>query len=363
MSNFEIGPYRLFHQGISHAPFEQPAQVVAHLGAMQAQDYAGALWAIGLRMKAANQTLIEQAIADRTIVRTWPMRGTLHFVAAADVRWMLKLLTPRIISATAARQRQLEIDAPVLTRSQELITKALEGGKQLTRAELYQVLEQGQIAPDGQRGIHILGRLSQEGVLCLSSFRDKQPSFALLDEWLPPALTRVMERDEALAELALRYFTGHGPATLPDFERWAGLKTSDARAGLEMVKAQLQHEEVASQTYWLAQTEPAPPTRSGAVYLLPGFDEYILGYKDRSAVLEPQHFQKIVPGGNGMFISTIVLNDGQVAGLWKRALKKGKLQLTPVPFNSLDEAETAALVVAAERYGQFITTPVKVTWS
>ena len=359
MTPFEIGLYRIFHQSISESNFEQPGQVVAHLGAVQAQDYAGSLWTIGLRLKEATQALIEQAIAARTIIRTWPMRGTLHFVAAADVRWMLKLLTPRAIAGTAARQRQLEINPQVLARSQELIVQALEGGKQLTRTQIYQVLERGNIVPTGQRGIHILGRLSQEGLLCLGSHHDKQPTFVLLDEWLPPSLTKSLERDEALAELAKRYFTGHGPATLSDFERWAGLKISEARAGLEMVKAQLRREEIAGQTYWLAQNEPAVFATTRTVYLLPGFDEYILGYKDRSAVLEPQHSQKVVPGGNGMFISTIISN-GRVAGTWKRTTKKDKLVITPVPFSALNEVETTALKAAAADYSRFITMPVEV---
>lgn len=357
MDFFEIGQYRLFHQGVTRAAFQTPGQVVTHLGAMQAQDYPGALWAIGLRMKEATVAAVEQAILERTLVRTWPMRGTLHFVPAEDVRWMLELLTPRVISSSAARQCQLEIDAQVLARSQELLVKALEGGKQLTRPEIYQLLAQGNIKPDGQRGIHIIGRLAQEGLLCFGPFRDKQPTFVLLDEWLPP--TKKLERDEALAVLAKRYFTGHGPATLADLERWAGIKTSDARAGLEAVKAELRREEINGQTYWMASEEVALPGETEKVHLLPGFDEFILGYKDRSAVLEAQHSEKIVPGGNGMFISTIV-SEGRVAGTWKRAVKKGKLQITPVPFTSLNEVEMASLTSTAQKYARFIEMPVEV---
>lgn len=359
MTTFDIGQYRLYNQGINEAAFDTPGQVVTHLLAVQAQDYPGALWAVGLRMKKATPAIIEQAIADRAIVRTWPMRGTLHFVAAADARWMLKLLTPRVISGMSARHRELEIDETVLGRSKELFSQALAGGKQITRVEMFQVLERGNISPTGQRGPHILGRLSQEGFLCFGSHQDKQPTFALLDEWLPP--TRELERDEALAELAKRYFTGHGPATVADLERWAGLKISEARAGFEMVKSQLQHKEVDGQTYWLPQDEPAagkPP----AVHLLPGFDEYILGYKDRSAVLEPQYSEKIVPGNNGMFMSTIV-SSGKVVGTWKRTIKKDKIIISPAPFTSLSKAETKGLDVAAERYGRFMSMAVEVVSS
>lgn len=356
MTGFNIGHYRLFHQGISEANFEQPSHVVAHLGAIQAQDYASALWAIGLRTKNLNQVDVEQAIINRTIVRTWPMRGTLHFVAADDVRWMLKLLTPRIISASAARQRQLEIDSHVLAHSQTLIIKALENGKQLTRPQLFQVLEAGGVSTSKQRGIHILGRLSQEGVLCLGSHLGKQPTFVLLDEWLPP--TKLLQREEALAELASRYFTGHGPATVRDFEKWAGLKTSDAKAGLEMVKRQLRQEIVAGESYWLSQSEVVLSDNLKAVHLLPGFDEYILGYKDREAVLEEQYFQRVVPGGNGVFMPTTVSN-GQVVGIWKRVVNKDKLLVSSFPFSVMSQSELEYFAIAAARYGQFMSKSVE----
>jgi hypothetical protein len=179
----------------------------------------------------------------------------------------------------------------------------------------------------------------------------------LLDEWLPPAPEPV--REEALAKLAKRYFLGHGPATLPDFERWAGLKTSDARAGLEMVKSDLRREELDGQVYWLCPQEPPSSATTPAVYLLPGFDEYILGYKDRQAVLEPQYAQKVVPGGNGVFMPTII-SSGRVVGTWKRAVKKNKLLVTPVPFCELSPAETEGFAAAAASYGRFMEMPVEV---
>lgn len=352
----EIGNYRLSSQGVSQAAFERPEQVVTHLVAMQAQDYNGVLWAIGARLKDGKQSLVEQAIRERKIVRTWPMRGTLHFVAAQDVRWLLKLLTPRVISATAARQRQLEIDDEVLRQTRKVVTRALEGGKELTRQEMYTVLEQGGIAPTGQRGIHLLGRLSQEGLLCLGAHQAKQPTFVLLDEWLPPS--RELTGDEAFAELAQRYFTGHGPATLGDFERWAGIKISDARRGLEAVKTELQREEIGGQTYWLGSEISVTNEVGSKVYLLAGFDEFILGYKDRSAVLAPEFANLIVPGGNGVFLPTIV-SAGQVVGLWKRVTKRNKIIITPVPFTSLSPAQLAALSAPLAQYSTFLETPVE----
>lgn len=351
MTPKDIANYRLFNQHIASPHLKESGQLVAWLGAMQAQDYAGAKWSIGLRLPDATDTDIEQAIADRTIVRTWPMRGTLHFVAAADVRWLLKLLTPRVIAQTAGRSRQLELDEAIFAHSKQLFAGALQGGKHLTRAEMQQTLEEAGISTAGQRGYHILVRSAQDGLICFGVPQGKQQTFTLLDEWIAP--TKALARDEALAELARRYFTGHGPATVHDLARWSGLTLTDARAGLEQVKTQLRQETVNGQTYWLSPDIPASPTESPTAYLLPGFDEYLLGYTDRSAVLEPAHAPKIVPGNNGMFMPTVVI-DGRVAGLWKRTLKKDKLILILSPFASFSQAESQAINPAAERYRYFM---------
>jgi hypothetical protein len=354
MTTLDIAHHRLYNQQISHTKCTTPAEVVAWLGAVQAQDYPGAKWSIALRLPNGTDRDIEQAIADKTIIRTWPMRGTLHFVAAADIRWMLALLTPRIIAGSTLRHQRLELDEAIFARCKELFTKVLQGGKQLTRDEMYAVLEQNTISTAGQRGYHILWRSAQEGLICFSALRDKQQTFALLDEWVPNAQN--MERDQALAELAKRYFTSRGPATVQDFAWWSGLKISDARVGLEMVKSQLVQETIAGQTYWMPNISISQSS-STTVHLLPGFDEYVLGYKDRSAVLDPMHAAKICPGNNGMFMPTIVIN-GRIVGIWKRTLKKHTVVMTPSPFTALTATENHAFSTAAGHYGTFLDLPV-----
>ena len=144
MTNQDIARLRLHNQRISGATFKRPADAIAWLGAVQAQDYLGGLWAVGLRMRNAVEADIERALADRTIIRTWPMRGTLHFVAAADARWMLELLTPRVVASNAkCLLRQFDLDEAVFARSKDLFERALQGGKQLTRNAMYKVLEEG----------------------------------------------------------------------------------------------------------------------------------------------------------------------------------------------------------------------------
>src|SRR5215470_18330604 len=250
MTNSEIARLRLHNQRIALATFERPADVVAWMGAVQAQDYFGALWAVGLRMRNAVEADIERALANRTIIRTWPMRGTMHFVAAADARWMLELMTPRIVANIAqCFLRQFDLDESAFARRRELFERALQGGKRLTRTAMYKVLEEGGVSTAGQRGRHILWRLAQDGVICFGAREGKRQTFVLLDEWAPK--TKRMSRDESLAELARRYFTSRGPATLQDFAWWSGLTTADASAGLEMAKRSLAQETVNGQTYWL----------------------------------------------------------------------------------------------------------------
>src|SRR5262249_6103388 len=197
MTSSDIARLRLHNQRIARGTFEHPSDVVAWLGAVQAQDYLGALWAVGLRMRNAVEADIEQALADRTIIRTWPMRGTLHFVAAADARGMLELLTPRIVANNTQRPvRQFDLDARKFARSKDLFERGLEGGRRLTRNAMYKVLEAGGVSTAGQRGLHILWRLAQDGVICFGAREGKQQTFALLDEWAPKA--KRMSRDKSL---------------------------------------------------------------------------------------------------------------------------------------------------------------------
>ncbi|MGH9900439.1 MAG: winged helix DNA-binding domain-containing protein [Pyrinomonadaceae bacterium] len=354
MASLDIARRRLHHQQIARSKFERPGEVVGWLGAVQAQDYLGSLWAVGLRTRGAVETEVERALADRTIIRTWPMRGTLHFVAAADVRWMLELLTPRVVAGSRRRHQQLGLDEATFARGKKLFARALRGGRQMTRGALYELLEAAHISPAGGRGLHILSRLAQDGLICFGTREGRQQTFALLDEWAPAAKT--LERDEALAELAARYFEGHGPATPQDFAWWSGLTAADAGAGLEMVKAQFIREVIDGQTYWLPAPTPPVKDRSPTAYLLPVYDEYTVAYKDRGAVLDPRHAKE---AGNGIFSPTIVV-DGRIVGTWKRTLRKDTLVITPSPFAKLDEAETRALATAAERYGRFLGLPAVV---
>lgn len=351
MNHTEIALQRLVNQQVARPAFAHPSEVVAWLGAVQAQDYLGALWAVGLRMPGATEQTIEQALAEKTIVRTWPMRGTLHFVAPADVRWMTELLAPRVMRRSKARHIQLGLDEQVIAASAKVVAKALQGGKQILRNELYQILEGANISTAGQRGIHILGQLAHNLLICFGARAGKQPTFTLLDEWAPGA--KSLPRDEALATLAQRYFTGHGPATVQDFMWWSGLTTQEVKTGIAAAGSQLERALIDGREYYFAQDAPAASLAPSEAFLLPPFDEFLVAYRDRSAALDPQYNSLIVPGGNGIF-NPIVVIDGRVVGTWKRVFKKDTVVITTNPFTGWSAEQAHAIRAAAERYGRFV---------
>ena len=345
---------RLASQHIARPVFDDPAAVVQWFGAVQAQDYLGGLWALGLRTRGATEASVERAIDAGRFVRTWPMRGTLHFVAAADVRWMLRLLAPRVAGAASARWRQLGLDSAVMVRSAKLAEKALVGGKRLRREAMYKVWNDAGIATHDSRGLHILGHLAKDGLICFGPRDGKQHTFTLLEEWLPSA--RLLERDIALGECARRYFVSHGPATVHDFAWWSGLTVTDARAGLDSVKSELESETIGTRTLWFAAT--SAPSATKAVFLLPTWDEYTVAYRDRNDILDPRYAIRVNAGGG--ILKPVVVVRGQVVGTWQRTIGKGSVVVRPVPFARLDRADAVALEAAARKYGRFLGVPAMV---
>ena len=322
------------------------AAAVRSMLALQAQDYRGGLWSVGARAWHLTEADVERALREREIVRTWPMRGTLHLVEADDARWLPELLGPRASQAAAGRRRRLGLDDAAINRVRATWEDALAGGHCLGRPELFALMDGAGVDSGDQRGPHLLRYFAEQGVLCFGPHQGRQPTFALLADWLPNA--RVLARDEALAELTLRYFVSHGPATLDDFVGWALLTKTDARAGLAAVHDQLEACDVGGVRYWQGPTR----TDKTGVHLLPGFDEYVLGYKDRSAFADVESLAAVVPGGNGVFRSCVLL-DGRIVGLWavKRFAARQEIRFdwfAGLPRPSPDELEPAV-----ERYARF----------
>jgi hypothetical protein len=341
----DITRRRLVSQQIASPRFATPGELVRWMGAVQAQDPFGARWALGLRLPSALESDVEDAVAARTIVRTWPMRGTLHYAPAADVRWMLRLLTPRVMARSAGRYRELELDAAALRRAAKVLARALKG-RALTRAEAYAALQRGGVSPAGQRGIHILGHLAQQGLVCFGSRKGKQPTFVLLEEWLPPS--RDLSREEALATLAERYFASHGPATAHDFAWWSGLLLKDAQAAIAAAAAKVVGEPHEGRLLFSSvEAQTAPAARRTTAVLLPPWDEYVVAYKDRAAAFDP-------PSSLADRVYTVglarVVIDGRVRGAWRRSLARSTVRVSVTFWNPVTRGEHRAVEAAAEAY-------------
>ncbi len=349
-----IAHERLQHQRLTANPLDQPAAVVRWLGAVQAQDYAGAKWSIGVRLRAATDDDVERAFDQGDLLRTHLLRPTWHFVVPDDIHWLLALTAPRVHALNAPYYRKTGLDDALYGRVVDVLAAALRDGARLTRDELRAVFDQAGIATAGAlRMSYMLMRAELDGILCSGPRSGKQFTYMLLEARAPQG--RRLAREEALAELARRYFLSRGPATVHDFARWSGLTVADARAGLEAVTPDLRHKQVDGQSYWLPAAIEAAVPSAPQVHLLSIYDEYLSGYKERSAVIDPDHAARLIALGNDL--TAVVLIDGLVAGVWKRRLDRQQVLVSVTPFRPLGQDEREALALAAERYGAFLRLP------
>lgn len=348
MTDIEIRNRRLRNQGLAASPFERPEDAVRWLGAVQSQDYAGAKWGLGLRMRDAGDETIDRAFNEGSILRTHALRPTWHFLAPADIRWVLDLTAPRVHALNALYYRKMELDRTALARCRTVLVRELRDGAQRTREELGSALEQAGIAAgDRLRLTYIMMHAELEALICSGPRRGKQFTYMLLDERVPAA--PALQRDEALGELIRRYFQSHGPATVHDFVWWSGLTVADARRGVAMMAGELIEERTGGTAYWF--TDSAQPLQPPApmAYLLPNYDEYG-SYKHRDAIFDPEH--------HGLpFLSHAIVLDGKIIGSWRRALSKKEVTIETNTFAALGTEQRNVVEEAAERYGEFLGLP------
>ena len=337
-------PERLRNQKLVASDCRTAEQVVAHLGAVQAQDYTGAVWALGLRAPGLVEADIEASFTAGRILRTHVLRPTWHFVAPADIRWMLELTAPQVQTRMRPYDKRLELDGRVYARARTLIERALEGGGHLTREELSIALRRGRLVATGQRLAHLVMHAELTGSICSGPRRGKQFTYALLAERAPRA--RTLARDAALAELARRYFTSHGPATLRDFVWWSGLRVKDATRGVALAGVAV------------LVSGPERGSAPGADYMLPNYDEYLIAYRDRGAVLDADPSRTLVsPQGQG-YPHQVVL-DGRVAGGWRRLMTEATVTVVVKPYNPLTRRQLQALRAQAAGCGRFFGRPCR----
>ena len=336
--------------------FTEPSQVVAALGAVQSQDYGGGKWALGLRMNGATDAALDGAFNEGKILRTHILRPTWHFVAPKDIRWMLALTGPRVHTANAFMYRQQELDPVTIRKSYAVLEKILQGNQHVTRSELGSALERAGIKAKGIRLGYIVMSAELDGIICSGARKGKQFTYALLEERVPNV--KALTREEALAELTRRYFATRGPATLHDFTWWSGLTMADAKEGIEAVKSKFVSEVVNEKTYWFDSSVSPVKEKSPTAYLLPNYDEYFIGFKDRSAIGQVAK-QAGIRGDDPSFLAHVIILDGQLVGGWRRMLKKNAVLVEYMLITDLTRAQENAVDKAASRYGEFLQLPVE----
>ncbi|WP_062210064.1 winged helix DNA-binding domain-containing protein [Demequina oxidasica] len=346
-------------------PERTVAGIVEWFGAMQAQDLASGLWSFGMRIPGATESDITDALERKEALRTWPMRGTVHFVPSRDAKWMVKLMGAKPLAGAAKRREYLGITEDTVERAVDTLRDALAGGKRLTRAECIQALNEAGISSAGQAGYHLLWYVSQVGVTCIAPHVGKEQTFVLLDEFVPDPHTP--ERDEALGIVALRYVRSHGPVTVREMARWTGMGVRDCRTAVAAAGDAIVEVETEDGPMLATPEALDAPCYTAKGFLTPpGFDEYMLGYGDRSAMLDPEGAQEVVPGNNGVFRATLV-RGGRVVGTWKRTMRAKSCVVEAAPLGTaegkgLTKQDRAKFEGAFAPYGTFVGMPIEVRW-
>jgi hypothetical protein len=348
MTSRQIAQYRLANQLISKEGTTRPEDQVRRMGCVQAQDFAGAKWAIGERSARANEADIDRCFNLGSILRTHVLRPTWHFVCPEDIGWMLKLSAPKIKALSRGLHKKLGIDQPTLKRSKQVIARVLTDAKQLTRAQIGLHLKKARLNTDDIRISFLLMDAELDGIICSGGREGKQFTYALLEERAPHPVH--FDQDAAIAELGRRYFLSRGPATVYDFAWWGGLSISQAQRGLEMNRAKLTHTVLRGQAYWYGKDRASPAPARPSVYLLPAYDEYTVAYRDRADILSPEASEAT---GHGIFRPILVVN-GQVAGTWKGSGTKDKIGLEVRPLAPLGKTALRLLETAAVTYARFV---------
>jgi hypothetical protein len=355
-----IAGARLRAQRLAGKPFDDAIEAVRRMGAVQSQDYPAAKWALAQRLDGVTDAALDRLYDQGAILRTHVMRPTWHFVLPEDIRWLLQLTGPRVLAGVAGRWRRLEIDGKVIARARAAWYAALAGGRSMTRAELGGALAAAGISPEGQRLPHVAMALELEGFLASGPLRGKQLTWALLEERAPAA--RSLERKESLRELALRYFQFHGPAQLQDFAWWSGLTLADARSGITLAGADLARRSFGGNDYWCDAELEWRPVRKGAVHLLPNFDEYTVGYRDRAALIGADYPFRPELFALSSILSNIVTAGGELRGAWRKVATPEGIRVEVSPMAPLTASVRKGVEDAARGFGRFLERSIDLAW-
>ncbi len=348
-----IEEVRVYSQQLSEAVFDKPGELVHWMGAVQAQHYQMAKWAVGLRLKSATLQTVEEALRRGEILRTHVMRPTWHFVAAEDIRWMLKLSFSRIKSANEsfAKSKNLGITEKSYFRCNRLFERILEGNRSLTKEEIATELMKAGLVVDFARLTHYLTRAEAEGIVCSGVDKDKKSTYALLEERVPPV--KELHREEALAKLAVSYFRSHSPASLQDFVWWSGLSIGDARHAMDLIRSELTSDRFASSRLFVHSSCDKNMNIDRILHFLPAFDEYLISYKERETILNREYYFKAFNRWGTFY--PVILYNGKIVGNWNKVASRGQVSVETSFFERM-ELDCGLLKAAEKRYKEFIMT-------
>lgn len=354
MNQHDIAKSRLLSQQLNEPVLKSASEMISYFGAIQGQEYAQTKWSLGLRMPHLKDSDIEQDLTDGKILRTHLLRPTWHFVAPEDIRWMLMLTGPRVDAINTYMYRKMELDNATFNRCNDIMLRALEGGKHLTREMLSQEFRKNNIEAESVRLVCVLMKAELEGIICSGARQGNQFTYALLEERVPPA--KEMSRNEALVELTQRYFLSRGPATAKDFSTWSGLTLTDCKKGIEMTKSNFVEEKIGSETYYFSPKTNTNDIDFTQMHLLPIYDEMIMGYKNREALQQVRHL--VQPAKRLRFDNTLLF-DGQVIGSWRRKIKPKHIELEYEFLQPIDKKQEIEFEKAILRFENFYGLPVK----
>lgn len=352
----KIAQLRLISQKLHKTTHSTPQEIVQHLGAMQAQDYAMAKWAVGSRCDASEKA-IEEAINSAQIIRTHILRPTWHFVSADDIYWMLDLSGPQVKRIVTSYVKKYGYDAKKLDQTNAAIQKILAGNNHLTREEIMQELSITKTpSPDHLSG-PIMMYAELDGLVCNGKMKGKQMTYALLEERVPKIQGRLTQ-EEGLAKLALRYFESHGPATLLDFSWWSGFSPSSSKKIINAIELQLNSITIEDQKYWFKNNISTEDNFRESIHFLPAFDEILISYKSREASILPEHQPKAFTN-NGIF-KPIILENSKVIGTWKRTIKKDHAKIETQFFNETENHKKAILFEGIKPFENYLGTKIQI---
>lgn len=352
----EISYLRLINHQIAASKFTTAKEIVDWMGAVQSQDYPMSKWAIGLRLPGSTESMIESALDSGEIFRTHALRPTWHIVSAKDIHSLLELSAPHIKTAMRSTDKLLGLTDSVFRKSQEIMQMNMQNERHLTRDEIISILINAGFDLGENRASHLLMHAEIDAVICSGKIKAGKPTYALLSERVPPSAS--FDPDLACTELAKKYFTSHGPATLQDFVWWSGLPVGQSKKALETIRSAFVSETVDNQTYWFSAEIQNFEPKKNTIHFVPAYDEFIISYRDRKASLPFENMSQAV-SVNGIFKPVIVIN-GQVEGTWKRTIKKNKIILETRFFSPVSKSVKNQLEEALMPYGQFFDKNIEI---